>query len=88
MSVQGFHRGLRVNTADAKDVHATVGSAPNIEDIIVPAQFRYNSWRNRMELVQVDENGPTRLLDYRPLTAKERARYRAEQAILAGMYQS
>ena len=71
MSVQGFHRGLRVNTADAKDVTATVGSAPNIEDIIVPARFIYNPLRHRMELT--DLNG--RVLDFRPMTKAERRRY-------------
>ena len=77
-----FHRAILVNTADAKDVAAVVRSGVSVNDRTITCAQRYNALRNRIELVEVNEAGPVRVIDYRPLTKRERAKYGSHHGLI------
>ena len=77
-----FHRICQVNTADAKDVTAVVRSSVSVDDVMIRCAQRYNALRNRIELVEVNEAGPVRVIDYRPLTRRERAKYGSHHGLI------
>ena len=70
-----FHRICQVNTADAKDVTAVVRSSVSVDDVMINCWIRYNRLRKRMELVECDDAGPVRVLDFWAPTLKERRRH-------------